>query len=135
MTCSGRVVLDLMRVSQMQDVLRFYSLGEISMTILGKTFERLDTQQTEDLLHAKPAAPTSTSAVDSRVAVARALQAFLSVTDLAIDVLVKRNAVAELVEVSRVTGQVCTCVCVHGLMDDRCKRAKHMCVRTERRQP
>lgn len=117
-TCSGRVVLDLMRVIQMQDPMRFYSLGEISMSILNKTFETLDVKQTEDLLHAKPTAPTTTSAVDSRVVVARALRAFLSVTDLAMDVLVKRNAVAELVEVSRVTGQVCTCVCMCTWIDE-----------------
>jgi hypothetical protein len=37
--CAGRVVVDVMRVMQMQDALRLYSLGEIAMATLGRTFE------------------------------------------------------------------------------------------------
>jgi hypothetical protein len=33
------VVVDVMRVMQMQDALRLYSLGEIAMATLGRTFE------------------------------------------------------------------------------------------------
>lgn len=122
MICPGRVVLDLMRVTQMQDALRLYSLGEISISVLGKTFEALDTGQTEALLRGDGDAGGGGGHTDdaggggARVAVGRALRAFLSTADLALEVLAKRNAVAELVEVSRVTGQQLRDVYIRGQM-------------------
>lgn len=115
MICPGRVVLDLMRVTQMGEALRLYTLGEISQSLLGKTFETLDTATTEALLQ-QAAAADDADGTGGRIAVARVLRAFLSTADLALEVLAKRNAVAELVEVSRVTGQMLRDVYIRGQM-------------------
>lgn len=114
MVCPGRVVLDMMRVLQMGEALRLYTLGDISQSLLNKTFETLDTATTEALL--RQAAADDEAVGGGRAAAGRALRAFLSTADLALEVLAKRNAVAELVEVSRVTGQQLRDVYVRGQM-------------------
>lgn len=103
--CSGRVVLDLMRVVQMGEALRIYSLGDISMHVLGRTFEVLSTAQLESLF-----------AEEDRLGWSRAMQAGLSPAVLALDVLSMKNGVAELVEVARVTGMPLAYVYIRGQM-------------------
>ena len=103
--CPGRVVLDLMRVIQMGEALRLYSLGDISMHVLGRTFEVLSTAQLESLF-----------AEQDRLGWSRAMQAGLSPAVLALDVLSKKNGVAELVEVARVTGMPLAYVYIRGQM-------------------
>ena len=103
--CPGRVVLDIMRVVQMGEALRLYSLGDISMHVLGRTFEVLSTAQLESLF-----------VEQDRLGWSRAIQSGLSTAVLALDVLSKKNAVAELVEVARVTGMPLAYVYIRGQM-------------------
>lgn len=103
--CPGRVVLDLMRVIQMSEALRLYTLGDISMHVLGRTFEVLDTGSVEALL-----------TEEDSINWARAMEAGLSPAVLALDVIAKKNAVAELVEIARVTGMSLAHVYIRGQM-------------------
>ncbi len=103
--CPGRVVLDPMRVIQMGEALRLYTIGSIAMHVLRQTFEVLAPKQREALL-----------ASDNRLHWNRAMQAGLSPALLALDVLSKKNGVAELVEVARVTGLPLANVYIRGQM-------------------
>ncbi len=89
----------------MGKALRLYSLGDISMHVLGRTFEVLSTAQLESLF-----------AGMDRLGWNRAMQAGLSPAVLALDVLSKNNGVIEMVEVARITGMPFSYVYIRGQM-------------------
>lgn len=103
--CSGRVVVDVMRVLHTNDLLRLYSLTDISMHVLGNTFETLSAEQVQSLLRS-----------NNRLGWNRAMQSILAPADLALDVLSRKDVLIEVVEVSRVVGLPLQNVYIRGQM-------------------
>ena len=94
-----------MRVLHTNDALRLYSLTDISLHVLGKTFETLSTEQTMSLLRG-----------NDRLGWSRAMQSVLAPADLALDVLSRKDVLIELVELSRVVGLPLQNVYIRGQM-------------------